>query len=338
MKSLLGMKVLLLAVVLNAGLQNLLVGQQHWPRDFQNVGANFFEFGAKAYDRPGDDIGVPILTNGITNSVLLDSNDLTDLGGGAGAEVRFGSVGRRGQKWEFRSFVANWTDNFFFDQSNIVTPFAQEIFDAVGGAASMIDIDDLAPDTVDIEYDSEIYSFELSIKRNWLPGVTFITGPRFISFNEELEFNSDSTFMAGPLGTMDFDTENTFETRNALLGAQIGALVNIPISRDIYINGFIRSGGYVNFVELRTAGNNTLVDPTSDTLRRNTHSFVGEVGGKIYCDIIPGLFSIFGGYEATWLDNVALAPVQAQSLTPTRIITEETPFFHSVTFGAQFRR
>ena len=76
----------------------------------------------------------------------------------------------------------------------------------------------------------------------------------------------------------------------------------------------------------------------SNSITRNVGSFVGEVGGKVYFDAIPGSLSFFLGYEATWIDNVALAPVQAQTLTPTEIITGVTPFFHAVTFGAQYRR
>ncbi len=309
----------LFAVVCN---EQIVSGQPQWPSDFQNLGASFFEFGAKAYDRPGDDSGFPILVDGVTNAVIYNSDDLTDLGGGAGAEVRFGSVGRRGQKWESRIFVTNWSEASNFTQPNLTTPLTA----------------DLSPDSVDIAYDSEVYSFEFNVKQTVLPGLSIIAGPRFISFNEDLEFSSDSLIPVPPFGDQEFDTENTIGTRNSMLGAQIGALINVPISRDIYINGFIRSGGYVNFVEMRTSAVTSLAEETNNTFRRNDHSFVGEVGGKVYFDVLPGILSFFGGYEATWFDGVALAPVQAQTLTPTEIITEETPFFHAVTFGAQYRR
>lgn len=321
MKIMNSINALLLAFVL-VNCSNSTFGQNQWPRDFQNVGASFFEFGAKAYDRPGDDVGFPVLTDSVTNAILLESGDLTDLGGGAGAEVRFGSIGRRGRKWEVRTFLTNWSDEFNFEQPNLISPLAPGL--------------DL--DVVDILYDSELFSVEFSLKRQITPGVTLLWGPRFVSFNEELNFGTETEILTPPVGTFDLDSDNSIETRNALLGGQVGALINIPISRDIYINGFIRSGGFLNFVEMRTVADTTASEPIANTIRRNTGSFVGEAGGKVYFDAIPGSLSFFLGYEATWIDNVALAPVQAQTLTPTEITTGVTPFFHAVTFGAQYRR
>lgn len=312
---------MLLAVILIA-FSNDAFGQSNWPRDFQNLGASFFEFGAKAYDRPGDDTGTPVLTDSVNNAVILNSGDLTDLGGGAGAEIRFGNVSKHGQQWEIRTFLTNWTDEVNLEQPNLASPLALGL--------------DL--DTVDILYDSEIYSIEFSLKRQITPGITLLWGPRFLSFNEDLDFDTESNIPIPPFGTMDIDSENSIDTRNALLGGQFGALINVPISRDLYINGFIRSGGYLNFTELTSFNGTNVADPVSNSITRNVGSFVGEVGGKVYFDAIPGSLSFFLGYEATWIDNVALAPVQAQTLTPTEIITGVTPFFHAVTFGAQYRR
>ena len=312
---------LTLAILL-AGSCQQIEAQNHWPRDFQNVGDSFFEFGAKAYDRPGDDFGFPVLVSGVTNQVLLDSGDITDLGGAAGAEVRFGWEGHKHQKWEVRTFLTNWDDSSEFSGTNLTSPLSP----------------DLDPDTVNLDYNSQIYSIEINRRLPITPGFTFITGPRFISLNEELDFTTETTVSVPPLPDVDVFTENKIETRNPLLGAQIGGLFNFQVSRDIYFQGFIRAGGYVNFLELRTTADTSLSDVSIATIRRNTGSFVGEVGGKAYFDVIPGLFSGFVGYEATWLDDIAIAPAQATTLTPSEIVTGVTPFFHAVTFGLQFRR
>ena len=312
---------LTLAILFVGSCQHI-EAQDHWPRDFQNVGDTFFEFGAKAYDRPGDDLGFPVLVDGVTNAVLLDSGDLTDLGGAAGAEVRFGWKGHKNQKWEVRTFLTNWDDSSEFDQPNLTSPLSP----------------DLNPGAVNLDYTSQLFSIEINRRLPITPGLTFLTGPRFISLNEDLEFTTDTTVSVAPLPDVDVFSENSIETRNPLLGGQIGALLNFQISRDLYFQGFIRAGGYVNFLELRSTAETTLTDETIDVLRRNTGSFVGEVGGKAYFDLIPGAFSGFVGYEATWLDDIALAPAQATTLTPTEIVTGVTPFFHAVTFGLQFRR
>lgn len=312
---------LLIAVLIVSGPTDLSA-QNHWPRDFQNVGDSFFEFGAKAYDRPGDDFGFPVLVDGVTDAVLLDSGDITDLGGAAGAEVRFGWKGHKNQKWEVRSFVVNWDQENAFDQPNLTSPLSP----------------DLDPGQVTLDYNSQIFSIEINRRLPVTPGFTFLIGPRFVSLNEEIEITTDTIVPIPPLPDANVFSENTIETRNPLLGGQIGALINYQVSRDIYFQGFIRAGGYLNFTELRTTADTSLTDETIAVLRRNEGSFIGEVGGKAYIDVIPGLFSGFVGYEATWLDNVALAPAQASSLTPETITTGVTPFFHAVTFGLQFRR
>ena len=299
-----------------------LDAQNHWPRDFQNIGDNYLEVGPKLYDRPGDDFGFGVLIDSDTEAVLLDSGDISDLGGGSGAEVRFGWTGHNNQKWEVRTFLANWDSEFAFDQPGLTSPLSP----------------DLDPGAIDLAYDSQIYSIEINAHRPITPGLTLLAGPRFISFNEEIRFTTETTVPIPPLLDAEVLSENTIETRNPLLGAQVGALINYQISRDIYAQGFVRAGGYVNFTELRTTADTNLTDETITLLRRNSSSFVGEVGGKIYVDMIPGLFSGFVGYEATWIDSVALAPAQALNPTPDAIFSRVTPFFHALTFGVQFRR
>ena len=297
--------------------------QQHWPRDFQNVGNTYFELSGKAYDRPGlDGIGFPVLVDGPTGAIFLESNDFTDLGGAGGAEVRFGSDSYRGQKWEVRTWLVNWEEEFFFDNINQTSP----LFTA------------LDPDEIDIQFDSRIYSIEFMFRRPVTSGFTFLIGPRFVSFNEDLDFQT-ATEVPTPLGAVDIFSENELSVRNSMLGGQVGALINHQVSRDIYVQGFIRAGGYANFIEMRTFADTNQTDPQGGLFRRDQSAFIGEVGGKIFCDVIPGTMSGFVGYEATWLDDVAVAPAQAvNGLLPTEIIAGDTPFFHAISFGMQFRR
>ena len=300
-----------------------------WPTDFQNLGQSYLELSGKIYDRPGDDLELPVIVNGITGDTILSSGDITDLNGGAGAEARFGSTGRRGNNWGIRTFVGNWDNEFFFDQANQQSPLVPPI-DDMGTLFS--------PDEIDITYDSEIYSVEFNIRRPWTNGITLIAGPRFIRLNEQLLFSTDSMIDNPPFGLIEFDSENSIETTNNLVGAQIGALMNFPISRDIYLNGFIRTGVYGNFMRLDAISDTSLTDESFQRIERSTSAFVAEIGGKLFVDLLPGHLSGFTGYEATWLDAVALAPAQALTLEPTGINSRNTPFFHALTFGLQYRR
>ena len=301
-----------------------------WPTDFQNVGQSYLELSGKIFDRPGDEFEQPIIFDGITESIILSSGDVTDLNGGGGAEARFGSTGPRCQKWEVRTFMATWDNFYFFDQENMQSPLIPPIND-MGTIFS--------PDEIEVGYDSEIFSVEFSIRRPWTNGITFICGPRYMRLNEELIFTTHSLIDTAPFpGPFILDTENEFETTNNLLGMQIGALFNFPVSRDIYLNGFIRTGAYANWMELNVFADTTLSDPIFQEFDRSTSSFVAEVGGKLFYDLIPGCLAGFAGYEATWIDQVALAPAQATTLEPDGIYSRTTPFFHAILFGLQFRR
>lgn len=316
-------------VLICIGLLCTTESNAQWPTDFQNLGQSYLEISGKIYDRPGDDLGLPLIVNGITGDSLLTSGDVTDLNGGGGAEARFGSTGRRGRNWGIRTFIGTWDSEFLFDQPNLQSPLIPPV-DDMGTLFS--------PDVIDLNYDSEIYSFEFNFRRPLTSGITLIGGPRFIRLNELLTFTTDSVIDIAPLGLVDFESENSIETTNNLVGAQIGALMNLPISRDIYFNGFIRTGVYGNFMRLDTSAETSLTDVTTQRIEESTSAFVAEVGGKLFVDFVPGSLSGFTGYEATWLDAVALAPVQALTTEPTSINTRNTPFFHALTFGIQYRR
>ncbi|MEM9413684.1 MAG: hypothetical protein AAGA30_21430, partial [Planctomycetota bacterium] len=285
-------------------------------------GDTFFELSGKVYERPGDDFGFPIIVDTTTMGSLLDSGDLTSIGGGGGAELRFGSTGPRGENWEIRSFLANWSDVYGFEQDNLSSPLSP----------------DLDPGEIDLTYDSQIFSLEFNFRKPVAPGIQFITGPRIISLTEQIEFTTETIIPNPPFPDSQVNSENNLEVDNTLLGGQIGALINYPISRDIYVHGFIRAGGYANFMDLLAEGDTSLTDPTSISLNRTDAAFVGETGGKIYYDVIPGIMAGFVGYEATWIDNVALAPTNATTLTPTEIVSGVTPFYHAITFGVNWRR
>ena len=66
---------------------------------------------------------------------------------------------------------------------------------------------------------------------------------------------------------------------------------------------------------------------------QSTEAFLGEVGGKVHFDLIPNCLSAYAGYEATWIDGIALAPANVGNLGPA-VITQNTSFWHAITFGA----
>ncbi len=281
------------------------------------------EFGAKAYDRPGDDLALPLITDEITLAPLFDSTQASDLGNTVGAEVKFSFVTPVGKELEIRSILASWDEAYEFEGDNLQSPFFPS--------------PDLIPTTVNYDYESDYFSIEVMRRQNISPGVTLMFGPRFVSTRDRVKLGGSISIDPGDGTTVDFTQTQTTEATNALIGLQTGLELNIPMNRYFYVNSFIRAGGYMNPTEVTTSVSDTVSTVETQTSQtKSTGSFLGEVGGRLYVDIVPNSVSSYVGYEATWIDGVALAPAQLITTGATGIQTGNTPFFHAISFGLNF--
>ncbi|MFT5302846.1 MAG: hypothetical protein ACI87E_004030 [Mariniblastus sp.] len=281
------------------------------------------EFGAKAYDRLGSELGLPLITDGITNDTLFDSEQASELGSTVGAEIKFGYVSKSGREFEIRTIIADWDQSHEVTGANLESPF----FTTPGSE----------PTTVNYDYDSDYFSIEVMQRRALSPGITFMFGPRFISTKDKVEFAGSLQVSPGGGAPFLFTQTETTEATNALIGLQAGLEFNVPVTQDIYVNSFIRTGGYMNPTEVITSVRNNVSGLVGAEQRqtKSTGSFLAEVGGRLYVDIVPNAMSTYVGYEATWIDGLAVAPDQILN-TSGGIETANTPFFHAVTFGLNF--
>lgn len=284
------------------------------------------EIGGKAYDRPGDGNGFPLIIDSNTRVPLFDSDDATDLGGAAGAEVKFNFQSSVGQEWEIRSILANWDEA----SDQIVGPNIESQFFPT----------DVVPNTFDYESSSDFFSIEIMARKAVVPGAVLMFGPRIVSSKDHVSLISQ--FQVDPNdGTplVTINARSDFEATNILLGLQGGLEFNKPVSEGFYINGFIRTGGYFNPTEVTFTDVDTVTPLVRNQLTKSTGSFLGEVGGRAYVDIVPNCASCYVGYEATWIDGIAVAPAQILTTTiPPAIDTSNTIFFQAVTFGLKFTR
>ncbi len=315
-----------IAILFAVGVSTFLSGavfaqwpQNHdsWPNTTSADGRDFrMEIGGKFMNRRGDTTDLPLLLDSVTNQVLFGSTDATDLDTGPGAEVRIGFKGPRYKtKWEIRSFLANWDNQYSFDQPNLMTAFNSG----------------LQPETLAFGYDSNLYSLELNMKRNTIPGLTLLCGPRVLSLGEDYEFTFTGT---GP--PVPFRQTNTYETRNTLYGFQVGYETNTPVSRRIHINTFGKIGGYLNPTRFRSTTVNTLGASSSTDLTKTNGSGVAELGVRVYCEVLPGHAHMYAGYELFGADGVALAPAQFLTTPSVEVETTSTLFSETVTFGMSF--
>ena len=257
---------------------------------------------------------------------MFDSDDATDLGGSAGAEVKFNFQSRYGQEWEVRSTLASWD----VSSDQITGPNIESQFFPT----------DVVPGTFDYEYNSDYFSIEIMARRAMLPGIVGMFGPRIVSTRDQVSLISQ--FQVDPnngLPLVTVNAQSDFEATNLLLGLQGGLELNQPISEGVYLNGFIRVGGYFNPTEVTFTNVDTVTPLVTNQLTKSTGSFLGEVGGRIYVDLVPNCASVYAGYEATWIDGFAAAPAQILTTTiPPSIDTSNTIFFQAVTFGMRFTR
>ena len=296
-----------------------------WP-EYTHIGEkNYIEIGLRAYNRPGTDLQLPILQDATTGQTLFSANQATSASSAAGVELSYNFTSRQGRRMEFRTFTGTWDSETTIDAGNIVSPlFPGQIADEVV-----------------YNYDARIFSFELNQKRPLFQGATLFGGPRYVHISDEVSYVG--TQFADPIGAANpFEAaqSQTLEATNHLIGLQAGLRYEKSLTNFFRGAGFIRGGGYYNPTKVRTffTSGPTAIPPidTLDTeATKSTGSLLVEVGGKLYLDFAPNC-SAYAGYEATWIDGIALAPPSFLTTDSGEVETANTLFMHAITFGMRF--
>ena len=286
---------------------------------------HILEIGGIAFDRPGVGTPTPLITDAQTSETLFDSEDGTSVGGAAGLDIKYQFETRRGRTLRFRSIVAD------FDTSNEII--------GVNGLASPLLPDNVDTNRIQYEYDSRLLSFELMSCRNIAPGINLVAGPRYISMTEEVRLEADGEidFQNGiaPVAATQVDT---LSADNSLIGLQAGIEITLPLAQSFYFEGFARGGGFYNPTEVSSSTQDLVggqfLDPPLLGPRNtsSSESLLGEVGGRLFFDLVPDAVSGYVGYEATWIDGIALAPAQLFANAGS-VDTSNTLFYQGVTFG-----
>jgi hypothetical protein len=278
-----------------------------------------------ALDRSRDDNGIPLITNSLTFETLFDSGQATDLNTAAGVDISLQFWSHYGVEMEVEGGYAHWERSDSFLGPFLETPFLPQ----------------LSPDEINYQYDSKLFSVEWNCRREWTPGFTFLLGPRFVYLEEYVRTDTSTTiFQPLPLPVLEFETLTTVDTKNPLVGAQLGGELDVLLTGNIAFEGYIKAGAYANFSSAFVHQESTGFDDLDSDRTKSAGSFVGELGGRLYYYVHPGACSFFVGYEATWIDNVALAPVQFITFENLNndVILGVTPFVGGAVFGLEFLR
>jgi hypothetical protein len=190
-------------------------------------------------------------------------------------------------------------------------------------------------------YTSRLYNAEVNMRWNPWRRVTVLAGFRWAELREELQglLTPPGTSGAGPF----WDTQ----TKNNLYGVQIGANARLLERGRFSIDGVLKAGVYDNHAEEATSVRMERIQ-FADSDTTDHFAFLGEIGLQCKYQVTPRL-SFTAGYEAMWLEGVALAPGQiAQTYCYSDGIPQNTyvqamglncnsgVFYHGATVGLTY--
>ncbi|MFN3190653.1 MAG: hypothetical protein ACE361_09035 [Aureliella sp.] len=176
---------------------------------------------------------------------------------------------------------------------------------------------------------AQLHSVEIN-RKWWVWDVlSTMIGARYIDYEEDYSFTSTSAAGSGVL---------LESVDNQMIGLQIGADMQYPVSlrSNVGIRG--KAGAYANFDERRALLNN------NGTLLINSGDSDVEIAGLIEMGIytnyhiVPSV-RLFAGYEFWWMPGVATVPEQSPAIitpaTGTTVFNDDDLFLHGASVGAQ---
>lgn len=196
----------------------------------------------------------------------------------------------------------------------------------------------LATQAMDWLYATELHNAEFNVQWNPCCQVTMLAGFRWINLHEHLQ---------GALEPPTFSWEPPFwnaTTTNNLFGLQIGTDATLLERGRFSIDGLVKAGIFDNNAEESTVPSIYKI-PRPTSASTNCAAFVGETGLQCKYQVTKGLL-LKAGYEAIWLQGVALAPGQIQetltaSIQPVAVQAlgincNSGVFFHGATAGLEY--
>jgi hypothetical protein len=182
--------------------------------------------------------------------------------------------------------------------------------------------------TVTTDYSSSFHSTEVNFRRNLNSRFTALTGFRWVEVGDLL-----STDIGGL-------ASHSINVNNHLYGLQVGGQARVFSRNRFSVDAVGKVGVYGNRADqsTSTAGIGGALPALS--ARDSNVAFLGELG--LTCNYaINHRWSVRSGYQAIWLDGIALAPDQLGSADlVTGVATLNTsghPIYHGLTLAADFR-
>jgi hypothetical protein len=211
---------------------------------------------------------------------------------------------------------------------------------APGGFTQTNQVPRLATQAMVWDYATRLYDAELNLRWNRSSRFTVLAGFRWMDLREHLVGTLDPP-------TLPDESNWTFwnaTTTNNLYGFQIGVDGRLFERGRFSIGGLLKAGVFDNNATQTTEVSVVAKQQRWASASTNHCAFVGETG--LQCKYqVSKRFLLRAGYEAIWLQGVALAPGQIQdtqtdlqtvSVQATGVNCDFGVFYHGVTAGLEF--
>ncbi len=169
-----------------------------------------------------------------------------------------------------------------------------------------------------LSYQSELHNGEISFRRRWAEPYgffqgSFLTGVRYLDLDERSIFSA--------VGLPDDFLDYTVNTTNTLVGWQVGGDLWYNIMPGVKAGCELKTGIYNNRSEQRTSiVSSSLpgfgIPEIRETVGGNTHAFVTQLSPQLVYRITYSI-AIKTSYQVIWVDNVALAVNNFNSVPPS---------------------
>jgi hypothetical protein len=286
----------------------------------------------------------------------------TDLDQGFSPGFRLGVTYHVDSNYDLEASFFRISDWDFTRSIGPNNPLSWLVMKAPGG---FFQTQDFTYQSMKWDYSTELYNAELNVRYKFSRRIIVLAGFRWLHLHENLQGTTPPPDRI--LDTWKSDLSNNLydvarienqpggtpapplppfwntSTTNNLYGLQIGADGKLFECGPFSIDGLIKVGGYCNHASESTGVSiEKVVCPSGAST--NHAAFVGEAGLQCKYQIIKGI-TLKLGYEALWVDGVALAPGQIQetystfkpvTVTALGINSDSSVLFHGGTAGLEF--
>jgi hypothetical protein len=192
----------------------------------------------------------------------------------------------------------------YFSVQNYQSTIART--DAVGLTNVFFGFTDAAVTTLTAEYESNLDSLEFTVRTRQWRRIAPLVGIRFIQVDEE--FNS--------LTDVDLPSGSFSATDNELYGLQFGFQGLIYEHHWWRLETTLKAGPYYNDIDVEATITPSGGAAESRMIHHNALSFAGDARIGLVCQLGPRMnFRI--GYQAFWLEGIALGPNQNNDVSFT---------------------